>query len=157
MPKIRNFWDFDSRKFLPRKLLLAEISPLKLNGYVRLTLDKLLGIRGYLVRVDEDWQERNFPQFVDALRKWAIKNPKKTLIPEKGFKCFNAYQTNGKNYKHRDYVYCEKSGYQARYCKTVSDIEERRLILSKRKICVNCTGTKHRASECLGNRSWVKC
>ena len=29
----------------------------EINGSVRLTLDKLLGIRADLVRVDEDWQE----------------------------------------------------------------------------------------------------
>ena len=40
---------------------------------------------------------------------------------------------------------------------TVSDIEEHRLILSKKKLCFNCTGTKHRDSACLSNRSCVKC
>ena len=52
--------------------------------------------------------------------------------PEKGFKCENACQTNDKNYKHRDCVYCEKSGQKSCDCKTVNDIEERRLILSKK-------------------------
>ena len=41
----------------------------EINGYVRLTLDKLPGIRADLVRIDEDWQEWTFPQLVDALRK----------------------------------------------------------------------------------------
>ena len=129
----------------------------EINGYVRLTLDKLPGIRADLVRIDEDWQEWTFPQLVDALRKWTTRNPKIIPSPEKGFKGENAYQANDKNYKHRDCVYCEKSGHKASDCKTVSDIEERRLILSKKKLCFNCTGTKQRASECLSKRSYVKC
>ena len=32
----------------------------EINGYVRLTLDKLPGIRANLVRIDEDWQEWTF-------------------------------------------------------------------------------------------------
>ena len=77
--------------------------------------------------------------------------------PEEGFKYENVYQTNDKNYKHRDCVYCEKYGHKASDWKTVSDIEERRLILSKKKLCFSCSGTKHQASECLSNRSCVKC
>ena len=58
----------------------------KMNGYVRLTLDKLPGIRADLVRIDEDWQEWTFPQLVDALRKWTTRNPKIIPSPEKAFK-----------------------------------------------------------------------
>ena len=85
-------------------------------------------------------------QLVDTLRKWATRNSKIIPSPEKGFKRENVYQTNDKNYKCRG-VYFEKSGHKPSDCKTVSDIEELRLILSKKKICFNCTGTKHRASE----------
>ena len=109
----------------------------EINGYVRLTLDKLTGIRTDSVRTDEDWQKWTFPQLVDALRKWTTRNPKIILSPEKGFKRENSYQTND--------------------CKTVTDIEKRRLILSEKKLCFNCTGTKYRASECLSKRSCVKC
>ena len=34
-----------------------------IRGYVRLTLDKLPGIRADLVRLDDNWQEWGFPQF----------------------------------------------------------------------------------------------
>ena len=67
--------------------------------------------------------------------------------PKKDFKCENAYQTNDKSYKHRDCVYCEKSGRKVSDCKTVSDIEERRVILSKKKLCFNCAGTKHQTYQ----------
>jgi len=42
----------------------------EIRGYVRLTLDKLPGIRADLVRLDDEWQEWGFPQLVEALRKW---------------------------------------------------------------------------------------
>ena len=47
----------------------------KINGYVRMTLDKLPAIRADLVRVDDDWQEWEFGQFIEALRKWTDRNP----------------------------------------------------------------------------------
>ena len=131
----------------------------EINGYVRLTLDKLPSIHADFVRIDEDWREWTFSQLVDALKKWTSRDPKIIPSPEKGFKCENAYQANDKNYnnKHCDCVYCEKSGHKASDCKTVSDIQERRLILSKKKLSFSCTGTKHRVSECLSKRSCVKC
>ena len=74
----------------------------EINGYVRLTLDKLPDIRADLVRIDEDWQKWTFPGLVDALRKWTTRNMKIIPCPEKGFKHENAYQKNDKNYKHRE-------------------------------------------------------
>ena len=69
----------------------------KINGYVRLTLDKLPGIPADLVSKDEDWQKWTFFQLVNALRKRIIRNLK--IIPslEKGFKREKEYQTNYKS------------------------------------------------------------
>jgi len=47
----------------------------EINGYVQLTLDKLPAIRADLVRLDDDWQQWEFRQFVEALRKWSERNP----------------------------------------------------------------------------------
>ena len=52
------------------KTTLSEV-----NGYVRATIDKLEGIRGDLVRMDDDWQEWKFPNLIEALRKWTERNP----------------------------------------------------------------------------------
>jgi len=47
-----------------------------IQGYnVRMTLDKLPGIRSDLVRLDDDWQEWGFEQLIEALRKWTVRNP----------------------------------------------------------------------------------
>ena len=47
----------------------------EVNEYLRLTLDKLDGIRGDLVRTDDDWQSWKFPNLIEALRKWTERNP----------------------------------------------------------------------------------
>ena len=36
----------------------------EINGYVKLTIDKLQGIKADLVRTDDDWHEWKFPQFL---------------------------------------------------------------------------------------------
>jgi len=47
----------------------------EVNGYARTSLDKLEGIRGDLVRTDDDWREWDLTKFVDTLRKWTERNP----------------------------------------------------------------------------------
>ena len=51
--------------------------------YVRLTLDKLPGIRADLVRLADNWQEWDFCQLVDSLRRWTERNPETAGNPEK--------------------------------------------------------------------------
>ena len=51
----------------------------EINGYVRLTLDKLPGIRGDLVRLDDNWQKWGFAKLMDSLRRWTVRNPKNIL------------------------------------------------------------------------------
>ena len=52
------------------------------KGYVRLTLDKLPGIRVDLARLDDNWQECDFCQLVDSLSRWTERNPKTAGNPE---------------------------------------------------------------------------
>ena len=47
----------------------------KLKGNVRMTLDKLPGIRADLVRNDDKWQQWSFPHLVEAIQKWTVRNP----------------------------------------------------------------------------------
>ena len=49
----------------------------EVNGFVRMCLDKLEGIRGDFVRTDDDWRQWNFVKLVEALRKWTERNPVK--------------------------------------------------------------------------------
>ena len=38
-------------------------------------LDKLPAIRADLVKINDDWQEWDFGQFIETLRKWTDRNP----------------------------------------------------------------------------------
>ena len=119
----------------------------EIKGYVRLTLEKLPGIRSDLVRIDDEWQEWNFGQLVDALRKWTERNPilenKSSDRQRKEEKLLQVKQN-----KPNECIYCEKTGHRAADCKNVTSVSERRKILSRKKLCFNCTGVKHRAAEC---------
>ena len=57
--------DFYKKLLLNVQLLETMGKLLEVNGYVRMTIDKLPGIRGDLVRTDDYWQEWNFPKLVD--------------------------------------------------------------------------------------------
>ena len=133
----------------------------EVNGYVRMTLNKLEGIRGDLVRTDDDWQEWRFPQLVEALRKWTIRNPPKhseerqsqdKLPPFKPVKPFlpknRSYQTRQGEPKRRPCVYCERVNHQSVNCDKVTTLQERRRELNRKQLCFNCTGANHKAPEC---------
>ena len=47
----------------------------EINGNVSMTLEKLSGIRGDLVRTDPDWESWSFGQLSEALRQWVKRNP----------------------------------------------------------------------------------
>ena len=70
--KIHEFYE----KLLFNVQSLETLRKLKeISGYVRMSIDKLQGIRGDLVRTDDNWREWDFPKFVEALRKWTERNP----------------------------------------------------------------------------------
>ena len=47
----------------------------QVNGNVPMTLDKLPGIRGDLVRTDDTWESWDFVKLCEALRLWIRQNP----------------------------------------------------------------------------------
>ena len=100
--KIHAFYE----KLVPSVQSLQTLGRLRdINGYVRMTIDKLEGIRGDLVRNDDDWQEWDFPHLTEALRKWTERNPIKSsdkvqekYTPSHG-KSFQARQEESKTHK----------------------------------------------------------
>ena len=54
-------------------------------------------------------------------------------------------------------VYCEKPCHKSSECELVSGTPERMLILSKKKLCFNCTDPKYCASDCHSNKTCVNC
>ena len=133
----------------------------QVGGYVRMTLDKLDGIRGDLVRTDDDWQEWEFPQLLEALRKWTIRNPPKTeerfshvKPPPLKLPRERNYHVNQQEPKRRPCAYCENPNHQSVNCDKITTLSERRRQLALKQLCFNCTGTNHKVAEC---RITAKC
>ena len=54
-------------------------------------------------------------------------------------------------------VYCNKKDQKSTNCKTVTKVEDRKRILSEKKLCFNYTGVKHRAADCRSKRACQTC
>lgn len=120
----------------------------EINGYVRVTLDKLPGIRADLVRLDDNWQGWGFSQMLEALRKWCDRNPlpssdqpsrERTLPNKSRDRFFNSRQ---EDWKQRPCVYCGSSGHKSVGCDRMVSVAERKKHLSEKKLCFNYTGKK---------------
>ena len=131
-----------------------------IKGYLRLTLDKLPGIRADMIGLDHEWQEWEFPKLVESLCKWTDVNPRTIHDSEKHekYKLENVFQVKEQESKNRESksktcacIYCEKPGHNASECESFSSIEERRLKPARKKLCFNRTGGQHRASEFRSN------
>ena len=97
-------------------------------------LDKLEGIRGDLVRTDDDWRQRDFPKLVDALRKWTERNPVKTnndkLEKHTSSGRTNAFQARQREAKQRRCVYCNEISHASVNCPNVVTSGDRKKYLS---------------------------
>ena len=72
VPKIQEFYG----KLIIKVQSLETMGKLnQINGYMQITLNKLQLVRADLVLLDTSWQKWTFPQLVEALGKWKIKNP----------------------------------------------------------------------------------
>ena len=120
----------------------------EVNGYVRMTMDKLPGIRGDLVRTDDSWREWNFPKLVDELRKWTERNPIQFKQSDKPWRDKNFQIQQERDGRNRGCVYCGKQDHRSVDCKTVVTVDDRKKVLSNKRLCFNCTGSKHRADDC---------
>ena len=132
----------------------------EVNGYVRLTLDKLEGSRGDLVRTDDDWRDWKFPQLVEALQKWTERNPSKpeeriteksqlpSARPANKSMSFQAKQTGANHATPKPCVYCDSVNHKPSNCDKVISVSDRRECLAKKQLCYNCTDTNHEAAQC---------
>ena len=105
-------------------------------GNVRMTLDKLERVRADLTRTSAEWKRWTFPGLVEALRQWIEQNPLQQ--GERDERKDGSPWKDGKKDRQRnnlESVYIVKAS-------------------SSKHLCFNCTGEKHRASDC---RSRVQC
>ena len=124
----------------------------EINGYAKLTLDKLLGIIEGLVGFDVNQQEWDFAKLVDSLRRWTDRKSKHILNNDQKYKRKGIFHT--KELKQPPL----HPPLPPSVCVfTVKSVEDCRLILSKRKLCFNWTGTKHRVSDCRNNALCLIC
>ena len=162
--KIHDFYE----KLVTNVQVLETMGKLReVTGYVRMTLDKLPGIRADLVRMDDDWQEWEFSQLVEALRKWCERNPiplnerrHDAFTSDKGSKQQRrekVFQVKQHEWKPRPCVYCDSTEHKSSECQKVKSVTERKRLLSVNKLCFNCTGEKHRATECRSKFTCQKC
>ena len=134
----------------------------KVNGNVALTIDKLPGIRGDLVRNDEDWQSWDFLQLCAALKSWTRRNPVESNSvesppPKFDRQSLRAFNTRQQGIKPRACVYCDETSHKSADCPRVSTLDGRRKILAEKKLCFNCTGPRHRAADCVSKMSCELC
>ena len=136
---------------------LGRLADVKEN--VRCTLDKLKGIKADLVRGNDGWKDWGFKDLLTELQKWTQINPVEETAAEKSEKdpsgkrnfklplpAFNTHQSKLRS--GNQCVYCEDDNHRAINCTKVTSVHERQKILSEKKLCFNCTGTRHRADEC---------
>ena len=137
------------------------------KGNVRCTLDKLKGIKADLVRGNEGWKDWGFKDLLRELQKWTQINPVEEIAVEKlekdqtgkrnqqfkpSLPIFDTHQSKPRS--GNQCVYCEDDNHRAINCTKVTSVHERQKILSEKKLCFNCTGTRHRADEC---KSKLRC
>ena len=125
----------------------------QVNGYVSMTLDKLPGIRGDLVRTDETWESWDFVKLCEALRLWTRRNPLDSQPKEKDSDATNRrkdgsskfFNARGRDIK-QSCVYCDNVAHKSGECTEFTTLDQRKQILAKKSLCFNCTHAGHRAS-----------
>ena len=119
----------------------------EISGYVRMSIDKLQGIRGDLegrTTIGESGTFQNsWKPSGSGLR---------DILSLPNVNCPRGRLT-GKSHPETDErvqgcVYCEKPDHKSVDCKTVASVNERKRVLSNRHLCFNCTGTRHKAADC---------
>ena len=123
----------------------------EINGYVRMTLDRLPGIRSDLVRTDDSWHEWQFPDLVEALRSWTERNPTSSsdVSNPQERRRERSYQAKVKSESSsKTCAYCDSADHKSYECKVITGVEDRKKLLSEKRLCFNCTGSSHRAATC---------
>jgi hypothetical protein len=131
------------------------------NGDMHNMLEKLKGIKADLVRGEEGWQEWDLPRLVIALKKWRDINPivnasnnDDKYPPKQPGRRTNFYHAKDSDRKRQPCVYCSDNSHTSKDCTKVTSTAAQKKLLADNKLCFNCTGAKHRSSDC---KSTVTC
>ena len=85
------------------------------------------------------------------MRKWTERNPpsqedrtdSKPKVPSG-----KSFQAKGEEMHPRPCVYCKSTEHRSLNCDKITTPSQRKKHLSSNQLCFNCTGAKHKASEC---------
>ena len=140
------------------------------KGNVRGTLDKLKGIKADLVRGNENWRDWDFEDLLRELKKWRdINQVEESSMEKTALKCqaqgssqttrTRLFNTQDNQHEPRRYVcvYCEEDTHKTVNCPKFVNLDVRKRILAQKRLCFNCTGTKHRAADCKCKVGCLKC
>ena len=138
----------------------------QVKGNVPMTLDKLPGIRGDLVRTDDSWESWDFAKLCEALRLWIRRNPIDSIPTEepdptssrrKRERSDKLFPAKDKDLKQRKCVYYDNTSHVSWECPKISTLDGRKRFLAQRHLCFNCTNGGHQASQCGNKYSCRNC
>ena len=92
-----------------------------------------------------------------AIFAWTERNPIKPKSNSERKDATRIYQTRQTEQKSRLCAYCDSKDHKSNACPTVTTPQARRKLLSEKKLCFNCTGCSHRASECKSKQTCQNC
>ena len=100
------------------------------------------------------WYVWTFPQLVEVLREWTIRNP---LINQESTRNQPSRKTRllQINQRRQKCAYCNADNHINSSCSKI--VEERKKILKEKKLRYNCTKKYHSATECRSKRSCNNC
>ena len=153
----------------------------KLSGclfMVRGVLDKLPEIKADLVSGKPGWQDWGFGDLMQALEEWKAIHPMETLGVQKANEIpptppiyhpsrpprplrlprdRSFYTQQGEHNPRHVCVYCDHVTHRSWECENVTSPAERCRILQNKRLCFNCTGAQHSASQRRSRAAWVHC
>ena len=113
------------------------------NGIVHLLIDKLLGISADLVINDDNWHKWNFRRFAENLRKRTERNPVVSRYKQISFQ----------PRKERILQISQKKTDS----KKVTNIRDRKRIVTSKKLCFNYLYEDHQIIECKNKGTCCNC
>ena len=123
-----------------------------------MTLGKLPGIRGDLVRTDPELESWDFGKLCEALRQWVKRNPVVLNDNKRGDNYRRKlYSAQREDTKIRGCVYCEDTAHKATQCNKVTVSAERKKILAKKGLCFKRATRNHRATQRSSKTSCHHC
>ena len=92
---------------------------------------------------------------MDSLRRWTDRNSKNIKNNDQKHKRKGVFQIKRAKetpFPRACFFFCDKQGHKSSQFESVKRVEDGRLILSKKKLCFNCTGIKDRAPDWRSNK-----